>query len=240
MRFGRRVWGVSKVLLLTGSLVLTFLVFFVVSMRLAVRAGQVRVPDLAGRRVDEAARALAQIGLGLQIDENRRPDPKVPADRIMQQDPRAGVEARPQRTVRVWISAGPRMTRVPAITNQSERTARMRLEQDGLQLAAVTEVRSSVYPTDTVIAQEPPASSRAPRVAMLINRGEPAVGLVTPDVVGMDGGRVDAALRGQGILVTINAVQAYPGVPPGIVVRQQPAAGTRLMSTDTLLLEVSR
>jgi eukaryotic-like serine/threonine-protein kinase len=240
MRFGRRVWGVSKVLLLMGSLLLTFLVFFVVSMRLAVRAGQVRVPDLAGRRVDDAARALAEIGLGLQIDQNRRPDPKIPADRIMQQDPRAGVEARPQRTVRVWVSAGPRMTRVPSLTSQSERTARIRLEQDGLQLAALTEIRSGDYPVDTVIAQEPPAASRAPRVAMLINRGEAAAALVTPDMVGMDGSRVEAALRGQGLMVTIGAGQAYPGVPPGVVVRQQPAAGSRLTPTDTILLEVSR
>lgn len=240
MRFGRRVWGVSKVLLLAGGLMLTFAVFFVISMRLAVRAGQVEVPDLSGRRVDEAARMLAEIGLGLQIDQNRRPDPKIPVDRIMQQDPQAGVEARPQRTVRVWMSAGPRMTRVPSIVDQSERTARIRLEQDGLQLATVTEIRSSDYAADTVIAQQPPPSGRAPQVSMLINRGEPATAIVTPDLRGMDAGRVEAALTQQGVLVTTSPGQAYPGLPAGVVVRQTPGPGTRLAATDTLSLEVSR
>jgi serine/threonine-protein kinase len=239
MRFGRRVWGVSKFLLLVGALMLTFAAFFVISMRLAVRAGQVEVPDLAGRRVDEAARALAEIGLGLQIDQNKRPDAKVPADRIMRQDPRAGVEARPQRTVRVWLSSGPPTTRVPALTNQSARTAVLRLEQEGLELAATTEIRSSDYPADTVIAQQPAPAAHAPRVSMLVNRGTSAA-YVTPDLLGMDAMRAEAVLRQQGLVVTSIPGQIYPGVPAGSVVRQTPAPGTRLAASDAITLEVSR
>ena len=46
MPFGRRVWGVGKVLLLIGALAATFVVFFLISMRVAIRAGQVQIPDL--------------------------------------------------------------------------------------------------------------------------------------------------------------------------------------------------
>lgn len=241
MPFGKHIWGAGKVLLLIGSLALTFVVFFAISMRLAVRAGQVQVPDLTGHRVEEAARALAELGLGLQIDQNRRPDPKVAVDRIMQQDPRPGVEARPQRTVRVWISAGPRITRVPALVGQSERTARIRLEQDGLQIAAVTQIRSAEYPPDSVIAQDPASETRTSRVAMLVNRGEPDTYYVTPDVTGLDASRVESVLNAQGLRVAImDSPSTVAGVPAGTVLRQQPPAGARLAASDVISLEVNR
>jgi serine/threonine-protein kinase len=241
MPFGKRIWGAGKVLLLIGSLALTFIVFFTIAMRLAVRAGQVQVPDLTGARVEEAAKTLAELGLGLQIDQNRRPDPKVAVDRIMRQDPPGGVEARPQRTVRVWISAGPRITRVPALVGQSERTARIRLEQEGLQLAAVSEIHSTDYPPDSVIAQNPASAARTQNVALLVNRGGPDTFFVTPDVTGLDGARVESVLNAQGLRVAVTGtLSPVPGLPPGTVLRQQPPPGARLAAADIISLEVNR
>ena len=42
----------------------------------------------------------------VRVDDNQRSDEKIPAGRIMQQDPPAGSRARRQRTVRVWVSSG--------------------------------------------------------------------------------------------------------------------------------------
>ena len=49
---------------------------------------------------------------------------------------------------------------MPPLTGETERTAQLRLAQDGLTLAAVSEIRSDDYPTDVVVAQQPPAKSR--------------------------------------------------------------------------------
>ena len=119
MPLGRRVWGVGKIFLLVGALAVTFLLFFGVSMRVALRAREVRVPSLVGRSVNEATQRLADLGLGLRIDENQRPDERIPAGSIVQQDPAAGVQARQQRTVRVWVSSGPRTTIVPILVGQT-------------------------------------------------------------------------------------------------------------------------
>src|SRR5687768_10474964 len=100
MRFGTRVWSLGKFLVLMGALGLTFLVFFGLAMRVALRAREVQVPSLLGRTVNEATAALGELGLGLRVDDNQRSDEKVPAGRIMQQDPPAGVQARSQRTIR--------------------------------------------------------------------------------------------------------------------------------------------
>ena len=38
----------------------------------------------------------------------------------------------------MWLSAGPRTTTVPQLVGQTERTARFRMEQDGVELGSVT------------------------------------------------------------------------------------------------------
>jgi beta-lactam-binding protein with PASTA domain len=240
MRLGTRVWGVGKFLLLFGLLAATFLLFFAVSMRVALRSREVQVPELVGRTVNEATQTLADLGLGLRIDDNQRSDEKVVAGRIMQQDPPPGVQARRQRTIRVWVSSGPRTTTIPVLVGQTERTARIRLDQDGLEVASVTEFRSPDYPADAVVAQDPPPTSRAPRVSLLLNRGEQAATYVMPDVIAMDGERVAGVLRERGFRVAIVGSQPYPGIPAGTIVRQQPAGGFQVGPADAISLEVSR
>jgi len=223
-----------------GALGVTFLVFFGVSMRVALWARDVQVPSLVGRTVNEATAALADRDLALRVEENKRPDDKIEVGKVMQQEPDAGVTSRRQRTVRVWISSGPKRTIVPPLVGQNERAAQSSLQQQGVVVSSVSEFRSSDYPADVIVAQDPAATSRAPEVSILLNRGELSATYVMPDVIGVDGERAADALRRQGFRISIVGTQPYPGVPPGTVVRQQPASGFRVGASDAISLEVSR
>jgi serine/threonine-protein kinase len=240
MPFRTRVWGLGKLLLLVCALAATFLLFAMIGMRAAVRAREVQVPDLVGSPVDGAAQTLANVGLALRIDPNQRADERVPAGRIVQQDPAPGAQARQQRSIRVWVSSGPRATTVPPLVGHSERTARMRLGEDGLEIDTMSEFHSPDYPADAVVAQDPAPASRAPQVSLLLNRGEQATTYVMPDLIGTNGERAAEALRTRGFRVAIVGSQPYPGVPPGTVVRQEPAGGFRVGPSDAISLEVSR
>jgi len=235
-----RVWSLGKFFVLMGALGLTFLVFFGVSMRVALWARDVQVPSLVGRSVNEETAALADRDLALRVEENKRPDDKIEVGKVMQQEPDAGVTSRRQRTVRVWISSGPRRTIVPPLVGQNERAAQSSLQQQGVVVSSVSEFRSSDYPADVIVAQDPAATSRAPEVSILLNRGELSATYVMPDVIGVDGERAADALRRQGFRISIVGTQPYPGVPPGTVVRQQPASGFRVGASDAISLEVSR
>jgi serine/threonine-protein kinase len=235
-----RVWGLGKFLVLVGALVATFLVFALVSMRVALRGREVQVPSLVGATIDGASKAAADLDLALRIDPSQRPDERVPPGSIMQQDPAAGVQIRRQRSIRVWVSSGPRTTTVPALVGQAERTARTRLDEDGLAVATISEFRSPDYPADAIVAQDPAPSTRAPQVSVLVNRGEQSTTYVMPDLIGTNGERAAEALRTRGFRVSIVGSQPYPGVPPGTVVRQQPAGGFRVGPADPISLEVSR
>jgi serine/threonine-protein kinase len=235
-----RVWSLGKFFVLMGTLGLTFLIFFGASMRLALWAREVQVPSLIGRTVNEATATLAEEALALRVEENQKADDKIEAGKVMQQDPDAGATSRRQRTVRVWISSGPKRTVVPALVGQNERAAQTRLAQDGVNVTSVSEFRSADYPADVVVAQDPAAAARAPEVSILLNRGELAATFVMPDVIGVDGERAAEALRREGFRVSIVGTQPYPGVPPGTVVRQQPQGGFRVGTSDAISLEVSR
>jgi beta-lactam-binding protein with PASTA domain len=101
-------------------------------------------------------------------------------------------------------------------------------------------VRSADYPSGTVIAQEPAASSHGTEVALLVNRGEQTDAYVMPDLIGVAGGRAVDLLRAHGFRVSIVGEIPYPGIPSGIVLRQSPSAGFQIGNGEPISLEVSR
>jgi serine/threonine-protein kinase len=223
MALTTRVWGAGKLVLLGGALLLTYVIFAAAAMRLALKTRDVVVPTLAGKTVNDATAVLSQSGLNLKVEEGRRTDPKVPAGQILAQDPAPGASTRRERSVKVWVSAGPRATVVPALLGDTDRSAQSRLQQDGLELSGISEIRSAEYPPDAVIAQNPEAKSNAPKVALLVNRD-----------------RAADLLRARAFRVAVVGDHPYPGVPAGIVLRQNPQAGFQIAPGEPISLEVSR
>jgi eukaryotic-like serine/threonine-protein kinase len=240
MAFRGRVLGAGKFVLVGGALLLTYVLFAAASMRVALRTREVVVPALTGKSVNDATAVLGEVGLNLKIEEGRRADPKVPAGQILAQEPQAGVSTRRERSVKVWVSSGPRTTIVPTLLGESERTAKLRVQQDGIELDGVAEIRSAEYPPDAVIAQTPLPKSNAPRVAVLLNRAERGATYVMPDLIGVNGDRAADLLRARAFRVTVVGDHPYPGVPAGIVLRQNPQAGFQIAPGEPISLEVSR
>ena len=203
MALTTRVWSAGKLLLLAGALVATYVLFAAASMRLALRASEVPVPDFTNRTANEATVAAAGLGLALRVDDVKRTDPKIAAGRILAQDPSPGATARRQRTVRVWVSSGPRSTTVPGVTGETERTAQLRLTQNGFPLSTVSEIRSQDFPADVVVAQEPPAKSPGASVSLLVNRSDRGATYVMPDLIGVNGDRAAEALRQRGFRMSV-------------------------------------
>jgi serine/threonine-protein kinase len=240
MALTTRVWSAGKIFLLALALFTTYVVFAAAAMRLALRASEVTIPDLAGRSVNDATAALAELDLALKVEEGRRIDPNVKADHVLSQDPPAGVTARRQRTVRVWISAGPRTTRVPPLIGDSEQNAQSRLRSDAFEIESLAEIRSGRYPSGQVVAQEPPPDTDATKVSLLVNRGELGVTYVMPDVIGVNVDRASEILRSRGFRVAVVGSHPYPGVPAGVILRQHPQAGFQIAPGEPISLEVSR
>jgi serine/threonine-protein kinase len=230
----------GKLALLVASLAATFFVFAAIAARVAARALELRVPELVGKPVEQARAEATELGLVVRVDEARRPDPKVPAGHVLGQDPAPGSTARRQRSLRLWVSSGPRVVVAPNLIGESERAAQIRLTQEGVTAATISEIRDRDYAPDVVIAQDPPPQARTTQVRLLVNRGEDRASYVMPDLIGVSAARAADLLRAKGFRVSIVSQQSAPGIPPGIVIRQVPAGGYQVHPGDAISLEVSQ
>jgi hypothetical protein len=235
-----RVWSAGKLLLLGGALLGTYVIFAMASMRIALRSREVQVPNLVNHTANEATALAGDMGLSVRVDDTRRPDPKIPAGQVIAQDPAAGSTARQQRSIRIWLSAGQRSATVPPLVGETERTAQLRLVQDGLNLTGVSEIRSQTFAQDVIVAQTPPAKAASGQVALLVNRGERGASYVMPDLIGANGDRAAEILREHGFRVAVVGSTPYPGLAAGIVIRQSPQGGFQVGPGEPIALEVSR
>lgn len=235
-----RVWTAGRLLLIAAGLVVTYFVFAAIAVRVAVRARDVVVPDVTGASVSDATSRLAREDLAVRVDTVERPSVEVPAGRVLGQDPRPGTSSRRQRSVRVWLSAGPRVAYMPQLVGESERSATIRLSQEGLDAPIVAEIRSGDFSTDQVIAQEPPPGRPAASVQLLVSRGVAATTYVMPDLIGLNGDAAALVLRQQGFRVSFVAQQASGGLPAGLIVRQTPAGGYQVQPGAAISLEVAQ
>lgn len=227
-------------MLLVGALAATYMLFTWAAMRVALRARETAVPTFTGLELTAAMKAGDDVGLTVKVDEARRFDAKVPEGSVAAQDPPAGAAVRRGRSVKVWVSAGSRELLVPRLIGEPQRQALARLQQDGLEVVGVAEIRASSLAADAIVAQDPPPGTKSGKVALLVNRGERAGGYVMPDVIGVPADSALTLLRKAGLRVTIGSYQPYPGVPAGTVLRQYPAAGFQVTAEEPISLEVSR
>jgi serine/threonine-protein kinase len=234
--------GLVKYSLLALGLLVTAGVSALTTMRVVLTAQEVEVPSLIGKRVGEAGHAASRHSLLLRVD-GRRNDARVPADRIVAQEPAAGSRLKSQRTIRVWVSLGPRRLAVPGVEGESVRTGRLTLEQALVPVGRVVEVPDGTE-EGTVLMQNPPSgeTSALPPdgVSLLVSLGPAYSQYVMPDVIGRRGVDVLEALRAAGLKVTDVTYRSYPGVPPGTVIRQSPPAGYRVSRHSPVTFEVSR
>ena len=237
---GSRVWTAGRWALLLAGLAATYIVFLFASMRIAIKAREVTVPDVHGKRVEDATATLESMGLTVLLDPLRRFDSQVPANHVLAQEPVAGSVIRRQRPVRIRVSDGVQATEVPSLSGESERTAQILLTQNNVKLVYTSQIQSGEYPQGVVVAQDPPAKSRGSNVSLLLNRGEAGITYVMPDLIGTSGARVAEILRRRLFRVSIVGEVPYPGLPSGTVVRQSPQAGFQLAPGDPITLEISR
>jgi len=227
--------------LLVVALGLTALASAVFTMRQVLSSEEVLVPSLIDRRIPEAGVLAARRGLLLRV-EGKRNDPRIPPERIVAQEPAPGSTLKSHRSIRVWMSLGPRRLILPGVEGQSLRTAQLALEQARVNVGRIVRVDDPA-PDGTVLLQRPPpgeADATGEGVSLLVSQGPGDTDYVMPDLIGRRAEEVLDVLRVAGLKVSDVRYRTYPGVAPGIVLRQNPAAGHRVTTRVAVSLDVSR
>jgi len=240
MNVRTRLVFLGKLALLVGALGLTYGIAAYAGLQLSIKSREVSAPDLRGLTPAAATEALVAIGLNARIEPLRRIHSAIEPGRIAEQDPRPGRPTRLRRDVKLWLSSGPNAGELPSLIGESETLATNRLVEDLFTLREVAEIRSNRYPTDTVVAQDPPPYRNEEMVSILVNTGERGRTYVMPNLIGVNGNNAANILRDQGFRVTVVGDHPYPGIPAGIVIRQAPSSGFQISQGESISLEVSQ
>ena len=207
-----------------------------------VHSGTVAVPDLRGLPMDEAEKVCHDMGLVLSVSPEGAVSRTVPPGRIARQEPPPGFHLKTGSSVTVMPSLGTATAQVPPVEGLSLQAAIRDLEQEGL--AAGRQVRiSEEWNGEAVIAASPPAGTRIPpgsTVDLLVNVKPRRRLWVTPRFLGLGADAVRSFCRRRSLRMGQVHEVAYPGVPPGLVLRQYPPAGSPLSRSDIISLWVSR
>jgi len=199
---------------------------------------RISVPDLEGLRAGAAARAIRQAGLELDLQAERSQEPE---GTVLGQQPRAGASVEPGSAVTLRVSSGPpvELTDVPDLEGLTLASARSRLQALGMR-ATVTKATSS-QPAGTVVGQSPGAGTEVragATVRLRVSSGPTTV--TVPDVTGLDESSARARLRSLGLTVeTVEEPTSDPG-EDGLVVAQDPPAGTEAGDGTTVVLTIAR
>jgi beta-lactam-binding protein with PASTA domain len=200
--------------MLALALVVVALVSALTAMQFAIHGQEVQVPAVIGFSPADAERAVA--GLGLQIEVERQYySATIPAGRIMTQMPIAGTKVRRGWQLRVAQSIGPQRVSIPDVTHQSERAAELNIRRRGLEVASTAEIQLPGIPADQVLAQSPPANASqvaAPKTSLLISATPDAPAFVMPNFVGLPLGSASRTLQDAGF--KLGTVSMAPPVAP--------------------------
>jgi serine/threonine protein kinase len=195
---------------------------------------QVSVPDVSGRSVEVATRALEREGLVVG-DITEEASSEVDEGDVIESDPGAGESVDKGSTVNLVTSKGPEQVDVPSLTGFTYDRAKEVLQ--GMDLKVQKEMQDSTLPRDQVVNTDPPGGTPVPvgsTVKLFVSRGQATV----PDVVGQD---IDDARRTLDDLGLKYKITEDPNATdePGRVTRQSPSSGQQVPLGTSILLTVS-
>lgn len=219
-----------------------FVASFFVAMRMSMRSSEVTVPDLAGLTREEAERTARPLALEIQVVD-RRHDAAVASGRVLQQDPTAGASVRHGRRVKVVLSLGGEILRVPDLLGKGLRATEIDLKRAGLTAVREARAFSGAIEAGGGIAQVPPAGSPAvsgTRVHRLVSEGPLAARWVMPNLVGRPREAAERWIESLGFRRGPVRVVASASGAPGTVVGQLPLAGYPIGSRGVVELSVAR
>jgi beta-lactam-binding protein with PASTA domain len=219
--------------------VLLFLFFFFVYLPLSTHHGEsVKVPDLTGKKLEDAKDVLDDFNLRYEVNDSNYVVGKVPLS-VLSQYPLPGADVKTSRKIFLTIaSQNPPMVKMPKLTELSPRSAESLLKSFDLQMD-VPEYQPDL--SEVVLQQmfngkpiEPGTNvPKGAKIKLVIGDGRKVNLFTLEDFVGKTQEEARIASKGQNI--QLNFRKDYSGSKPlGTVVRQNPTAGAQVKSGDVV------
>jgi len=238
MTLRERVEWASRMAFLIFILASAAFLSAITAMRIAIHGRETTMPNLVGKDVSEASKALRSKGLILRVADRVYSD--VPINQVVRQTPPPGMLMKVAQQAHVVLSLGQRQLEIPELEGNTLRVSRIELLRGGLQVGEVTTVNYPERPPDTVMVQNPKPGHGAatPKVDFLVSGGSREAAYVMPYFIGLNEVDVQHRLDQASLHRKINYLSA-PQWPHGTVIDQSPLGGTRIGANTEVQLTVA-
>jgi len=207
------------------------------TLRVLIPPENIEVPQIVGKKLDEAVILLSKSNLSLLVTGEKYSD-RIPPDVVISQVPSPGVKVRKDRNIEVVISKGKKAISVPPVIGMEFREAKVFLSQRGLKIGYLSYTYSSL-PQDEIVAQDPPSNGKVSQeegINLLISLGFEKDKFYMPDLIGKKIEKVKALLESTSL--SIGKIKESSSGKEGIIISQSPAPGSIVTSGEEIELTV--
>ena len=207
-----------------------------ITLTISAGASAVPVPNVLSWQAIDAERALRDKGFAVnlvQVGSER------PAGEVLQQEPAPLVPHEAGGAVTLNISAGPSAILVPNVAGMDDVDAAVAITNARLVVVRQDEPSGTVA-EGAVIRTEPAAGSQlaeGSQVFVFVSSGPEIVQM--PDLTGLNPTTALIQLDTLGMTADVVAVAPLPGETSGLIVSQDPVAGTPITPSSILTLYVT-
>jgi serine/threonine-protein kinase len=204
-----------------------------------LKTPSVVVPDLKGKTLSQAQRAVEAVGLKLKVEKEVFNESVAPG-RVVSQNPATGEKTKKGNTINVVLSRGLETVVVPDLTNKTEAEADQLLKKAGLILGAVSDGFSDTVEDGRIISQSPKTGAKVEKGASIditVSRGAEMVEV--PDVTNNTVEEATGILENAGFKVS-KFEDFSDSVAKDHIMRQNPIAGDKAKKGSTVSITISK
>lgn len=202
---------------------------------------EIEVPDVATMELEEARAELEKVGfvVGETIE---LPDEEIEEGHVIKTDPKAGQLQKEGTTIDIYVSTGKEKVELLDYRGRAIEDVLQLLEDQNFKDIIPTEVHDDEVPAGIIIEQSfTPGDEVVPEETILeftVSKGPEMVSL--KDLSGYNAKGLEEYAASVGLVVDITREEFHDSVAEGLVISQNPRAGTELKKGDKVSVTISK
>ncbi len=208
-----------------------------VTLTVSIGPGEGVIPGVAGLSQEEATEKLEAAEFKVATEHIN--SQSVEEGNVVYAEPRSGNSATHGSTVTIFVSSGPKLTKVPVLVDKQRRLAVQEIRSRGLT-PEVGEEESNA-PVGRVLRQSPSAGKElepGSTVQIIVSSGRETKKM--PGVIGLERREAVETVREAGLTPVVQEEETRNEEKIGLVTRQSPSGGTELTPGAEVTLIVGK
>lgn len=215
-------------------------------LRSYIGGGPTKVPNLVGKSVQDAGVLVNSANLKLDPSPGEEYSDTVDKGLISSQDPAADSYVKSGRAIKIMLSKGPQMLKMPNVSNgkMSLDDAKNAIKFEGFSEdnISIDQDPTSSLPAGTVISQDPAAGAQWPKngkIKLKVSGGTNTANQIMPNLVGYSVNQAQSVLATQMKLTPVINHQKSQDYPEGAVISTNPRPGDPIQPGSVVTITVS-